>query len=147
MEASLGGFLDGPCRWQTKRAEQLRVAEEGQDGDRVVLKREQLNRVSPPFGLVSVANVQSEGRLPVRGGGNEAERSGAHRPPGPREKRPDRLASLIPLPPGRHTQDRILLEQGDEAVEIGAFPGLNVAFEKCGLLIIRYCPLQIKTAD
>jgi hypothetical protein len=42
---------------------------------------------------------------------------------------------MIPLLPGRHAEDCILLEQGDEAVEISALPGSNVALQKCVLLI------------
>src|SRR5262249_51738274 len=61
----------------------------------------------------------------------------AARIPGPGEKRPDRLASAIPLSPRRHAQNRVLPEQRDEAVEIVAFPCTDITFNQRALPVVR----------
>src|SRR5262249_61392691 len=99
----------------------------GPAGEWVTVEGEQLDRVGRVRGAGRAPDVEGEGGLPVRSGGDEANRAVAGQAPGAGEECPDRRAPAVPLLPGRHAQYRVLLEQGDEVVEMGALPGPDVA--------------------
>ena len=92
--------------------------------------------MSLPFALVLAAPIQGEGRLPVRRGWNETEVP--TRPPCRVEEGPNRGSAEIPLAPGRHTMNRVLLKQGNESVEIGVLPGADVPLKQRALPIVRF---------
>ena len=86
------------------------------------LGREQVDCVGVPLGPFRIVVVLREDWLSVRQCGNEASVPVPALRPIPAEERPDRLASKIPLPPGRHVQDGILLEESNQTVEVRSLP-------------------------
>ena len=74
-----------------------------------------------PFAAGLRATVHGKGRLPVGGGGNEAEAAIGR--PNPAEEAADRLAAEIPIAPRRHGVDGVLAQKRDERIEIVALPG------------------------
>ena len=118
-----------------ERVEKLRIFEDGQGSDRIVLQRQKLNRVSPPFGTRLRAAIHGESRLQVSGCRDETK--AAVGSPGPSEEGPNRLAPAIPVAPRRHAVDGILAEEHDKFIEIGTLPGSHVAIEQPALPIVR----------
>src|SRR5262245_4352236 len=78
-------------RGKAKGGKERRGDEARQGSDRFVLQREQLDGVSSPLGAWPAAAIESEGRLPVRGGRRQPEASAPAEPLGPGEERPDRI--------------------------------------------------------
>ena len=73
------------------------------------------------------ARIDGEGRLSVGRSRNEAKAAaGLPRP----RRMTGCVAPGVPLEPRRHDDGRVLLEQGDKAVQIMAFPSLQVAAEE-----------------
>ena len=107
---------------QDERVEKLRILEDGQGSDRIVLQRQKLNRVSPPFGTRLRAAIHGESRLQVSGCRDETK--AAIGSPGPSEEGPNCLAPAIPVAPRRHAVDGILAEELDKFIEIGTPPRL-----------------------
>src|SRR6516162_10100314 len=122
---------------EAERGKVVRAHKEGQGCDRFSLERKYLDGVSPPLKPAApTAAVQSESRLPVRAGRNEAK--ARVQLPGRADERSNRPRAEIPLPPRRHAVDRILLEQGNEPIEIGALPRPDVALEQRTLSVVRH---------
>ncbi len=95
--------------------------------------------MSSVFGILPASAIQCKRRRSVCRDRNEPERNVARQfpVPGPGEKSSDRLAPVIPLPPGRHTEDCILPKQSDKAVEIGTLPSPDVPLEQRALAMVR----------
>src|SRR2546422_711408 len=92
-------------------------------------------------GLFRIADgYRDETRAPCDRGRHEMLAAATFGPPRPADERPDRLWSDEPLAPRRHRPDRVLLQQGDEGLDVGGFPRAHVSAEQRVLSVVERGP-------
>jgi len=122
---------------QSKCRSQARNDEASHAGHRLAFERDHLNRMESPCRALPAA-VEGKRRLPVRCRRRQPEGRMTTKPAGPREARPDRIASAIPLRPGWHAECDVFGEQRRESLDVHALPGTDIAFEQ-PLLLVGHC--------
>src|SRR5271170_3657754 len=83
-----------------------------------------------------LAGIQSERRLSVRARSHEPK--AAIETPYLGKEVPDGLSAPIPVTPRWHRVGRIFFQERHESVEVGCFPGFDIALEQRALLEIPW---------
>src|SRR5262245_37450141 len=123
---------------KSKRVKQARSSgfrEKRQRGDRVLLKRNNVDGVRCPRHVRPGAGIGSESRLPV--GCRRHQTKAAIEPPSPPKEGTDRLAPSIPLRQRRHGIRGVLFQEGHKTVQIKLFPGLQITAKQLLLCWVR----------